>query len=153
MKTRLIGTIALLGLLAGCSGVRESRLNPFNWFGASRASQQSTTAAEVSDPRVLVARLVSLRIDRLPGGAILRAVGLPERQGYFEAVLKPQNDEKPVKGVLTYEFRLMPPETATPAGTPRSREVLVGRFVSDQALAGVRVIRVLARDNRRSLRR
>ncbi len=143
----------MLGLLAGCSGVRESRLNPFNWFGASRASQVSTTTAEVSDPRVLVARVVSLRIDRLPGGAILRAVGLPERQGYFEAVLKPRNDEKPVKGVLTYEFRLMPPETATPAGTPRSREVLVGRFVSDQALAGVRVIRVLARDNRRSLRR
>jgi len=143
----------LLGLLAGCAGVRESRLNPLNRFGGARTQQIRTTTAEVADPRVLVARLVSLRIDRLPGGAILRAVGLPERQGYFEAVLKPQNDEKPVKGVLTYEFRLLPPETATPAGTRRSREVLVGRFLSAQTLVGVRVIRVLARDNRRSLRR
>jgi len=146
LRTRLIATIAVLGLLAGCGG----KLNPKNWFGRSKQEQVQT---KPKDPHQLVAQIVSLRVDRTPGGAIIRAVGLPERQGYFEATLRPLNDEKPVKGVLTYEFRLMPPEKPTDIGTRRSREVLVGRFVSNQTLQGVRVIKVVGQNNRRSVRR
>ncbi|MDQ7080625.1 MAG: hypothetical protein Q9M41_08175 [Paracoccaceae bacterium] len=146
MRSRLIAAIAVLGLLAGCGG----KLNPKNWFGRSKQEQMQT---KPKDPHQLVARIVSLRVDRTPGGAIIRAVGLPERQGYFEATLKPLNDEKPVKGVLTYEFRLLPPEGPTDIGPSHSREVLVGRFVSKQTLQGVRVIKVVGQNNRRSVRR
>ncbi len=152
--TRLIAALALLGLLASCGGLRESRLNPSNWFGKSRERRIMLQAgAEIVDPRALVGKVVTLKVDRLPGGAIVRAMGLPTSQGYYSAELVPLNGEKPERGVLKFEFRLLPPKDPNPAGTKRSREVLVGRFVSDQKLAGVRRIEVIGQNNRRIVRR
>jgi len=152
--TRLITTLTLLTFLAGCSGVRDSRLNPFNWFGRSKEQKVAVVQdLPQADTHALVAQIIALKIDRLPGGAIIRAVGLPETQGYWEARLKPLNNEKPDKGTLAYEFRLFPPTHPEAAGNKRSREVLVGRFVSTQTLAGVRRITLIARTNRRTARR
>ena len=151
--TRLIAAITLLALLAACGGLRDSKVNPRNWFGKSREARVAATAVEVKDPRGLVNEIISLKVDRMPGGAIVSAVGLPQSQGYWEASLVPLNGEKPDKGTLSYEFKLLPPNKPTPPGTPRSREVLTGLFVSDQTLEGVRNIQVIARQNRRSVRR
>lgn len=152
--TRLIATLTLVSFLAACGGVRDSRLNPFNWFGRDREEKVVITAnAEVVDPRGLVAEIIKLKVDRMPGGAIIHAIGLPETQGHWEAVLTPLNQEFPDKGILTYEFRLLPPLTPQASGTQRSREVVVGHFVSDQTLLGVRRIKVVARTNSRTVRR
>jgi len=150
--TRLITALTLLMFLASCGGMRDSRLNPFNWFGRDREEKVAVTAAYV-DPRGLVADVIKLKVDRMPGGAIIHAFGLPETQGHWEAVLVPLNQETPDKGTLVYEFRLLPPITPQPAGTQRSREVVIGHFVSDQTLVGVRNIQVIAKNNRRTVRR
>lgn len=153
--TRLITALTLFAFLAGCGGMRDSRLNPFNWFGRDREERVvvAVTETQIGDPRDLVAEIVSLRVDRLPGGAIIHAMGLPPTQGHWEAELVALNDEFPDKGTLTYEFRLLPPRSTEPVGTKQSREVLVGHFLSDQALIGVRNIRVIAQNNRRTVRR
>jgi len=146
--------LALLGLLAACGGLRESRLNPLNWFGGDREEKIVTVeTVVVADPRPLVAEIVSLRADRVPGGAIINVVGLPASQGFWHPVLVPLKDEKPDKGVLAYEFRLLPPPGATPTGNKRSREVVVGHFVSTQTLNGVNRIQVRGAKNRRTVRR
>ena len=146
---RVILALALLTSLAACC----TRLNPFNWFGETR--EERVRAAEpVSenplDRRFLVAEIVGLAIDPTPQGAILRATGRPQTQGYWEADLVEVAREN---GTLIYEFRLFPPLSPTPSGTPQSREVITGLELSHFALQGIRTITVVGADNRQSVTR
>ena len=129
----------------------RSNLNPFNWFRKAEVTEVVYT--EAIDPRSLVTQIISLTVDRVPGGAIINAVGLPDTQGYHTANLVPLNSELPDKATLRYEFRLLAPQPGAVSGSQRSREVLVAHFVSDQTLAGVRRIEVIALNNRRTARR
>ncbi len=156
-RLHLAAMIALLALSA-CGGFRDSRLNPFNWFGRSEA--RAATAAQraaferPADPRPLVDQVTGMVIERVPGGAILRATGLPPLQGYWDAELVevrrgPEDDAE----TLTFDFRLAPPPWTTNAGPPRSREVVVATFLTDNKLAGIRVIIVRGARTERVVRR
>ncbi len=156
--TLTIGLVALLAL-AGC----ESRFNPFNWFGGSEETRVSVEAAEAptirpQDPRPTIDQIAELTIDRVPGGALVTAIGVPATQGWFEAALVParrDNDGAPVieNGELAYRFVAVPPRNREPVGNTRSREISAGLFVSDQSLEGVRTITVRGVQNQRSSRR
>ncbi len=152
MAGRLIVAVVLVATLAGCGAISESRLNPVNWFGRSRTVETDTTNV-AADPRPLIGQLTDLRLEKVPGGAIVRATGLPPRQGYFDAELVPLNGGTPVDGVLAYQFRVSPPFETTPPGTPQSREVIVGLFVTDQTLAATRTVQVSAETNALAVRR
>ena len=121
-------------ILTGCGRLAESRLNPFNWFGRDRAVE-AVAPVETSDPRPVVDQVIGLSIDPSPGGAIVRAVGLPATQGHFAAALVPEDS---LPGILVFTFRLVPPVGPTRVSTQRSREVVAGTFLTDQALSGVR---------------
>ncbi len=153
MIGRLILALTLLGVLAGCARVAESRFNPFNWFGRSQEVQTVAPGEIPQDPRPLVDQVTELVIERVPGGAIVRARGLPQTQGYYDGALVSETRNAPVDGVLTYQFRVVPPAEPQRVSTPRSREIVVARFLSDQALQGVRSIRVEAASNARAARR
>ncbi len=152
MTGRIIFALLMVTMVASCSRVAESRLNPFNWFGGSR-SAEVVTANPNADPRRLVSQIVSLRVEQVPGGAIIRATGLPPRQGFYDGALLPVGREVAQNGVLNYEFRASSPNFQTRAGTQQSREVIVGRFVSAQTLEGVRQIRVSGATNALAVRR
>ncbi|MHA6267938.1 hypothetical protein [uncultured Aliiroseovarius sp.] len=141
--------------LSACGGA--SNLNPFNWFQSGGTEQVALIPEggflEDQDYRGLVAQVVELQILRSTGGAIVRAKGLPPRLGYWDAELVPENFERPENGVLTYMFRITEPPYHTLQGRPKQREILVGRFVSDTKLAGVRTIRVVGASNSRSASR
>lgn len=149
----LIMTLAVALSLAGCARVRDSKLNPFNWFGGSEegpAQVVETASGRPNDPRVLVAEVVTLEVAQIPEGAIVRANGLPPTQGWWEAELVAENDGKPVDGVLTYRFVVAHPVGVKPASTPQSREVTAATSLSNIALAGVRRIVVVGASNSRS---
>ncbi|MDT8856375.1 hypothetical protein RNZ50_15375 [Paracoccaceae bacterium Fryx2] len=152
LKAALAVTLVLSGALSGCGAVRESRLNPFNWFGRSQPEQTTTlvaTAAE-QDLRPLVEQVVAMSIEPMAGGAIVRATGLPPTQGWWEAELVPRPVED---GVLIYDFRLIPPLKPTPASTARSRQITAAAYLSDIKLDGIRQVTVQAAGNARSSRR
>ncbi len=154
MIRRLIVAISLLGMLSGCAGIAESRFNPFNWFaGGEEVETLVPLDARPADPRPLVDQVTELVIERAPGGAIVRARGLPPTQGHYDGALVRETRDGPRDGVLTYQFRIVPPPEPQRVSTPRSREVVVGLFLSDQTLQGVREIRVEAARNARSARR
>lgn len=144
--------MALLVVVLGLTGC-ASRLNPMNWFGRDREErvQISETVAAPVDDRQLVTEVISLSVDPLPGGAIVRAMGLPPRQGYWEADLVEVGRGD---GEIVFEFRVYRPVDAnTRVGTQRSREILAGTSLTTQDLAGIRQIVVIAQQNRRSVSR
>jgi hypothetical protein len=152
--------------LAACGAVRDSRVNPLNWFGQS----SSEPVAEAAQTNPLIPKrgglfanarakeavylgqpfeqVTNLRIERVPGGAIIRATGLAARQGIYAVQLTPQNEaEEPVDGVLTYRLEGVRPGANTAVGTKPTREVIAARQLTNQQLAGVRSIRVEGQQN------
>lgn len=140
-------------LLAGCGRVRESRFNPFNWFGRSEEETGSVTPVrEVRDPRPLVDQITALSVEPTPTGAIVRATGLPPMQGWHSAALVAQSDG-PVGGEMVFFFRAVPPDGATRVSTVQSRELTAARRLTAQQLAVTRVVRVVGARNSRVVRR
>ncbi|WP_413717262.1 hypothetical protein [Silicimonas sp. MF1-12-2] len=148
-------TLAMAIALSGC-GFGQSRLNPFNWFrsGPEAETLEPVFLQERQDRRPLVAQVTGLVIERTPGGAIIRATGLPPEQGWHGAELVNEDrDGNPINGVLTYSFRAVPPPEPTRVSTVQSRELTVAVFVSDITLASAREIRVTGALNSRAARR
>ncbi len=137
--------------LAGCGGIRDSRLNPFNWFKKSEPRETIVLPSEAAESRPLVDAVLTMSVEPIPGGAIVRATGQTPTQGWWAAELIPLPVD--ADGVLVYEFRLLPPTTATDVNTPRSREVEVAIYVSDFRLADVREVVVQGANNARVARR
>ena len=166
-------TIVLLsGLTLGACGLSDSRINPLNWFGRSQsvpvAPQASTNplipqggglfsgfrrqeAVYAGQP---FAQITDLTVEPVPGGAIIRATGLAERQGVYDVRLIPVTEgEVAQNGVLAYRLEGVRPRRNTPVGTVPTRQVIAARKVTDQTLRGVREIRVEGRLNAQVARR
>ena len=87
MARAVIAAVLVLSTAVGCARVSDSRLNPFNWFGGSTESTGLAPDggfAEIApDRRNLVDQVTQLRVERTPGGAVIRATGLPPRAGFL----------------------------------------------------------------------
>lgn len=155
-----VKSAVLCGLVlsvAACGGFRDSRLNPINWFGRSVEAPNNLDPEggyAADDNRALVAEVTALEITRLPGGAIVNAVGLPPTQGWWDAELRADNLGLPdEEGVLTYRFVVASPRNPKPASTPQSREVTAGAYLSDIDLARITRIVVVGQSNSRAISR
>jgi hypothetical protein len=173
MRISLSLVLAASLTLGACGVVRDSALNPSNWFGRSTSVDPAADAGPVN-PLIPATRgglfasrnapvdytgkpfdeIVDLTVERVPGGAIIRATGRAARQGSYLVQLTPATeDETPVDGVLTYRLEGLKPDAATAIGTPATREVTAARHITDQDLRGVRTIRVEGLRNARVARR
>lgn len=148
MTRTLTVALASLLVLASCGFMRESRLNPFNWFGRSEQAERVVVAEEPQDPRFLVENVVSMDVEPYSGGVIVRAKGITPTQGWWDAELVELEDDDPSHLVL--EFRLLAPLTQTDVNTPRSREVVVATTLSPQRLEYINRITVQGATNARS---
>lgn len=172
MRKTLPLLLAAALALTACGTIRDSRINPFNWFGQSRSepiAQTANTNPLIPRRAGLFARaraeeavylgrpfeqVTDLTIEQVPGGAIIRATGLAARQGIYSVQLTPENEEEEaVDGVLTYRLEGIRPTRPTPVGTRPTREVIAARRVTDQQLRGVRQIRVEGQLNAQVARR
>jgi hypothetical protein len=126
-------------------------VNPANWFGKSEPVETIVLPAEGVDPRPLVETVLSLAVEPVPGGAVVRARGQTPTQGWWDAEQVPLDIDD--TGALVYEFRIVAPITPAAVSTPQSRQVDVAIFVSDIKLDQVREIVVQGANNARSARR
>ena len=151
-KTRPL-TAALVAalVLTSCGVVRDSRLNPFNWFGRSERVETLSPLAEKRETRLLVADVVTLSIEPYSGGAIVRATGVMESQGWWQAELVEVAGEDPTHLVL--DFRILPPVTPTAVGTVRSREVTAAMTISPRRLEDISRVTVQGQQSARTTRR
>lgn len=171
-----IATSALLVsvmVVSSCAAVRDSRVNPFNWFGRStsepvRETQENTNplipqaqgifarqrAREGVYSGTPVAQVTELVVEPVAGGAIIRVKGLNAKQGAYDVQLTPElESETPVDGVLSYRLEARQSQRITAVGPERTRTIVAARHVTNQTLQGVRTIRVAAQQNVRSTRR
>lgn len=165
---RPLTAVALsLVLLAGCGAVRESRFNPFNWFGQGtaqpaeaqegvnpliprRRSVFQSAAEEVYGGRA-VAEISELLVERRPGGAILRVTGVADRQGPFDVRLVPVPEETD-GNTLTFELQALQQPGRRDVG-PAARSVIAALALKDSDLLGIRSIRVKGARNMMTSRR
>lgn len=150
MRAPFLAVVCALTLVGGCG----SSLNPRNWFGG--AAPDPTIAANpaeaINASWPLVDEVTEMAVERVPGGAIVRATGLPPRQGYWLAGLVADSGAPMENGVLILNLRSAPPPQPTPVGTPSSRVMTAALYLSDQSLVGVRTIVVRGARNERSAR-
>ena len=151
MTRSLTVALAAVLLVASCGAVRESRLNPFNWFGRSQPAATIVTVEQAADPRPLVEQVIAMSVEPYSGGAIVRATGITPTQGWWDAELVEAKTDDPTQIVL--EFRLIPPLSQTDVNTPRSREITVAKSFSPTALEDIRQITVQGATNARTTRR
>ena len=162
MQRRVFLSMTGAFALTGCSGFRQSRINPRNWFGRSTARPRNTDATDGSNLLIPeredsifrrgtreevykgtpVDQITALTVERTSDGAIIRVTGQTLQQGAFDVRLVPdQPVDAPVNGVLSYELRAVQPSD-TPQGPARTRQVQAGVFVSNQTLERVTAVRV-----------
>lgn len=142
-----IFVFSCLVLLAGCDTLRS--LNPFgggdNRVAYERGSDGELVLAEppISDGSIPAPAIRSHRIDPSSEGAILVVEALAPTQGYYGARLHRRNFGEPDEnGVLTYEFRVMPPETQAIQGPERTRVIEAADFISRGMLEDITQIRI-----------
>ncbi|MEP1198276.1 hypothetical protein [Tateyamaria sp.] len=161
---RLLTTSVLIATL-GLSACGESRLNPVNWFGNGRSQPPAKITPVETNPLIPteergnlfstfgrrevvytgtpVDQVTELVVEKVPGGAIVRASGLSAYDGPFGVQLTPINeDAEPVDGVLTYRLEAERPRNAGRTTATQVRVVNVAIKLTDRELAGVRTIRV-----------
>jgi hypothetical protein len=158
MRRSLAAVLAASLILTACGGLRESRLNPFNWFG--RSKPVATTLAPEGgygqapgDNRVLVDEVTKLEVQRVTGGALISAAGLPPTQGWWDAELIVVDDPETDPSILALRFVVAEPREARRVSTPQSREVTAAIYMSDQKLAEISTILVVGAKNSRTSRR
>lgn len=143
--------LGLAVVLAGCGGLRESRLNPFNWFRKSEPRETIVLPEAKEDGRVLAEVVLDLSVEPMPGGAIVRARGQMPVQGYWSAELVPLPLGE--DGTQVYEFRVFPPTGKADTNVPQSRQVDVAIYISNVKLENVSEIVVQGATNARASRR
>lgn len=155
MHKPLLAALAMVLALGACGSMRESRMNPMNWFGRESTetlAPRGGWGGEV-DRRALVPVVTELDVIQTTGGALVRASGVTDSQGWWDVALRPTNEGRPVDGVLIYEFVVAAPRTQTGIVSEASRTVTAGVKLSNSRLAGVRSILVRGANNQRSIAR
>ena len=149
--------------LSGCGMVRDSWVNPMNWFGRSEAvpvegrnplipeTNRLTGNKDRPYGGVPVEKITDVAVERVPGGALIRVTGVASRQGAWDVRLVARG--APEKGVLSYDLMAVYPSKTTLRGPEQARTVTAALRLTDQQLDGVRQIRALGETNARASRR
>ena len=172
MRKTVAGLVVLSLTLAGCSGWRDSRINPGNWFGNSRSAPTGDSTSAQTNPLIPeqtgsifrrspaeevyegtpVDQITKLTIERTSSGAIILVEGVTLRQGAFDVRLTSDTDGEPVNGVLELALEAVQPDT-TPQGPERTRTVTTGLALTDRELTAISTIRVVSGRNVMTTRR
>jgi len=130
-------TLAISALVLAACGILRT----------DSAEENPPEQASLVEPVDLVDRVIGLRIDRTPRGAIIHAVGLPSTQGHWGARLEPVSGEVSADGTIAYRFLVERPLESGQSADERVREMSAARLISNSSLQEAEVIRVIGAAN------
>jgi len=162
MAVLVISSVAL----TGCGRLRDSKVNPANWFGTRSPRPVATAPGEPTEINPLipqqttvfrrdksekyigtpVANVISMSIEKLPTGAILHVIGISQLQGAYNVRLTSDSKGDPVNGVLTFKLKAIQPLDQA-QGPQQARTLHVARFVSNGDLERASVIQIIGGQN------
>lgn len=151
--TRTIAILAVTALiLSGCARVRDSKVNPANWFGKTTIPQTAPAdlpplvpASRVKrtvDSRGLVASVGQVQVTPTPEGALVRAVGSAGGRAYSAELVEAGRDGT----TMSFEFR------AREAASAGSRQISVATFLDNADIGGIRTFRIIGQSNSQLVR-
>lgn len=154
IRTLPVALCAVL-MVSGCG----SRMNPMNWFPSGPAAPADAVASEAQMTEIiaaansenLIAGIKELKAEAIPGGIILRAVGVAQTQQHHSAELVAF--PTPDAGVMEFDFVALPPEVRAPVGTEATREITVAIKLTNAGLEGISQLRVRSASNVLTVRR
>ncbi len=158
MRQFLIAALCVVPL-AACSG---SASNPFgslgslNPFGGREEEPVIVARSDgvIRDGRSLLPTLDEVVPEPALRGLILRARATAPTQGFYGAALVPERKGEPDEnGIVTFQFRAVPPEFAQPIGPAQTRILLAAAFIEDADLEQIRGFRIVTQGRTISLRR
>lgn len=153
MSRALLALLVLTLTLAACGGVRESRMNPRNWFNRSQAEPSLGPVRDTEDRRPLVPSVSALSVERTSTGAIVRAEAVMPAAGWFDPELVAENNGRPVDGVMTYRFVAARPLEAVAVSATAPRTLVAAATISGYDLEMIREVVVMGAENTRRARR
>lgn len=156
MKAPLTALLVATLLVTGCNTVRDSRFNPRNWFGQTEEADPRGDLGPTNttvDHRPLVPNVGEMRIERTSSGAIIRAEAVMPTAGWWDAELVPENEGRPVDGVLTLRFVAAAPRDAVATQSVRGRTITAAYTLSNAQLDVIGSIVVTGQENSRRTRR
>ncbi|WP_323037901.1 hypothetical protein [Pararhodobacter sp.] len=154
MRTSVVVMLVAALTVTGCSTIRESRMNPRNWFGASQEERPSLgPVRDRVDNRALVTQVTAMTIEPTSSGALVRAEAMMPSAGWWDGELVPQNFGRPEAGVLTLHFVAAAPREAVPDTGAQSRTLIAVYPMSQAQLDTVSSVVVTGETNSRSVRR
>ena len=166
MRRQVIVSGLVLMLVTGCATIKESRINPLNWFGKSEPVTVLNDGTAVTvlpslaprkgypnfvDTRPLAPVISDVTVVRSASGAIITATATLPTLGYFDAELVRVATDR--ADVAAYEFRLRPPTSNAPTGTAAQRQITAAKSLSNEEIAGIRTIVVEGAAGARQIRR
>lgn len=160
-------------VLTGCTTIRESNVNPFNWFGGDEPTGAIVPQDAVEENPLIptpgpikasreerqrykgtpIDAVTDVTVERIPGGIILRATGLAATQGVYDARLTPESEDGPVDGVLSFRLEALNDPNSIAQGPPQTRDVIVAARLTEQDLGTTQIIRVSGATNAVDVRR
>lgn len=165
---KIVTTLMMLVLVAGCARVAESRVNPFNWFGGGRDARPVQTDTGSVNPLIpreresifrnntpetyqgtLLQEVGELRIEPVQGGIVVRVEGVAPQLGAHDIRLIAVEGAEESATRLVFELRGLQDEEARLVGT---QAITAAIALTDQAIAGVTTIEVVSASNRQSAR-
>ena len=167
MKSFIFLLLTASLLTTGCESTRDSKANPFNWFGGSKKEGNQSDAKTALIPKKKLTlftmkkteavylgqpidKLSTLIMDEVPGGLLIQVTGMAQKTGIYDGRLIPL--DSPDTSVLEFRFDVIQPTDAT-GGPIASRTITVAAYLTDQDLETVSTIRVRGANNTLTKRR
>tara|TARA_B100000780_G_scaffold172763_1_gene120987 strand:+ start:216 stop:749 length:534 start_codon:yes stop_codon:yes gene_type:complete len=148
-------------LLAGCAETPVTKASPKGWLDALTKTAEVGETADALIPRKQlkifrlkapakdladqpIDRIVQLVVDPVPGGVLITATGETAKTGSYNGQLTTLDSA--VSSILEYQFDVFQPPGATP-GTGKLRRITIAKFLTEQNIVNISLIRVHGTNN------
>lgn len=152
MRTILIACVVLTSV-SGCASLRDSRVNPKNWFSQTKSAKDDSLIPELSVIQksrqkvysgTPVFALTQAHLRHAIGGKILEIHGVMDKIGSYD--IKIIQDPDTTDQTLRLVVKSVSPRGA-PIGNQAAREFTAATFLTTQELAGWKTIQVQSQSN------
>ena len=166
MQSTFFNVLATTVLLAGCAETLGTKPSRMEWLDALKKTRvvDETADALIPSNRLKIFKLktlttdlanqpidqiIHLVADQVPGGVLITATGVTTRTGSYNGQFTTLDSAD--SSVLEYQFNVFQPPSSNPENL-ETRKVTIAKFLTDQDLTNISLIRVRSASNRLSAR-